>query len=342
MSTDNSILKLNHISKLYPGVVALSDLNIDFIPGEIHAIVGENGAGKSTMIKTITGAIQPTNGTIEVNGEQHSFMTPNLSRKNGIAAVYQEFTLIPVLSAAETIFLGDFLSNALILDRTSMNKKAREIFNIMNIKIDPNSKIEDLTTSYQHVVEIAKAISKNAKSLIMDEPSAPLTNSEVEAMLSIVKLLKKEGVTIIYISHRLEEIFHLSDRVSVLRDGQYITTLKTQDTNKQELIKFMVGRSLKETFPKKNPSYGETVLSLHEVSGNGVKDISFDVRSGEILGLGGLIGAGRTELVQMLFGSEKIDSGEIILKGKKIRITNPISAITQGSALVPEDRKREG
>ena len=342
MSDQNPILKLNHISKHYPGVKALDDLTIDFIPGEIHAIVGENGAGKSTMIKTITGAIKPTGGTIEINSQIYKYMTPALSRKNGIAVVYQEFALIPVLSAAENIFFGEFKMKGLSLDQKQMNQKARELFNMMNIDIDPKTKVEDLTTGYQQVVEIAKSISKEANILIMDEPSAPLTNSEVDAMISIVELLKKQGVTVIYISHRLEEIFRISDRVSVLRDGQYISTLRTRDTNKKELIKLMVGRELAETYPKRSITTKEPLLSLKGVTGNGVKDISFDVKGGEILGLGGLIGAGRTELVQMLFGYEKIQSGEIYLKGQKVNITSPQSAIEQGIALVPEDRKLQG
>lgn len=336
------VLRLHNISKKYPGVTALKDLTIDFFPGEIHAIVGENGAGKSTMIKTITGAIEPTQGTIEVNGKIFNEMTPALSRKNGIAAVYQEFTLVPVLSAAENIFFGEFDTKGFVLDRVKMYDRANEIFEMLNINIDPNTKVEDLTTGYQQVVEIAKAISKNAKILIMDEPSAPLTNSEVDAMMSIVRLLKSRGVAIIYISHRLREIFELSDRVSVLRDGEYITTLNTKDTTEKELIKYMVGRSLKETFPAKKCAAGKELLALKHVTGNGVKDISFEVHEGEILGLGGLIGAGRTELVQMLFGYEKMDSGEIELRGKKIVITSPNSAIMNGIALVPEDRKREG
>ena len=191
------ILKLNHISKIYPGVTALDDLNIQFHEGEIHAIVGENGAGKSTMIKTISGAIQPTKGTIEINGHTYDHMTPALSRANGIAVIYQEFTLEPVLSAAENIFMGEFLMNGMVLDRKTMCSKSKELFKRLKVNIDPNVKIQDLTTGYQQIVEIAKAVSKDAKILIMDEPSAPLTTSEVEAMFKIVDTLKEQGVTII-------------------------------------------------------------------------------------------------------------------------------------------------
>ncbi len=337
-----TILKLNHISKLYPGVVALDDMNMEFREGEIHAIVGENGAGKSTMIKTISGAIEPTSGTIEINGEVFDKLTPKLSRQKGVAVIYQEFTLVPVLSAADNIFMGEYMLNGMVLDRKAMEEKTRELFDRLHVNIDPKAKVADLTTGFQQIVEIAKAISKDAKVLIMDEPSAPLTITEVEAMYEIVDRLKAEGVTIIYISHRMEEIFRLSDRVSVIRDGKYITTLNTAETNKQELIKLMVGRELNETYPERENPSGEIIMKLNKVSGNGVKDISFEVKRGEILGLGGLVGAGRTELAQLIFGSEPITSGEIIYKGEILHVRNCQQAIEKGIAMIPEDRKRHG
>lgn len=337
-----TILKLNHVSKHYPGVVALDDLNIDFKEGEVHAMVGENGAGKSTMIKSISGAITPTGGTIEIDGETFDSMTPARSRQHGIAVIYQEFTLIPVLSAAENIFMGEFLMKGMVLNQKEMERRAAELFKKLKVKIDPSAKVADLTTGYQQIVEIAKAISKDAKILIMDEPSAPLTTSEVEALYKIVDTLKEQGVTIIYVSHRMEEIFRLTDRVSILRDGKYIATVNTKETTKAELIRLMVGRELNETYPTRKKKANETILAIKNLSGNGVKDISFDVKKGEILGLAGLIGAGRTELAQLLFGYEKVDSGEIILKGKKIHPGDCIEAIEAGIALVPEDRKRQG
>lgn len=337
-----TILKLNNITKLYPGVTALDNLSIEIKQGEVHAIVGENGAGKSTMIKSISGAIEPTQGNIEINGKEYNSMTPQLSRENGIAVIYQEFTLVPVLSASENIFLGEFIQKGMIIDRKVMDEKAKKLFTKLNVSIDPRKKVSDLTTGYQQIVEIAKAVSKDAKLLIMDEPSAPLTTSEVEALYKIVDTLKKEGVTIIYISHRMEEIFKLSDRVSVLRDGQYISTLNTKETNYKELIKLMVGRELNETYPDRNNGHEETILSIKNLTGNGVKNISFDVKKGEILGLAGLIGAGRTELAQLIFGYRKIESGEIILNGKNIKPDSPGEAIKEGIALVPEDRKQQG
>lgn len=338
----DTILKLNHVTKLYPGVVALDDMNMDFREGEVHAIVGENGAGKSTMIKTISGAIEPTQGTIEISGEVFHKLTPKLSREKGVAVIYQEFTLVPVLSAADNIFMGEYMMNGMVLDRKGMEAKARELFERLHVNIDPRAKVADLTTGFQQIVEIAKAVSKDAKILIMDEPSAPLTISEVEAMYEIVDRLKSEGVTILYISHRMEEIFRLSDRVSIIRDGKYITTVNTADTNKQELIKLMVGRELNESYPERQKEAKETILKLDKVSGNGVKDISLELKKGEILGLGGLVGAGRTELAQLIFGSEKITSGEIIYKGRPLKIKNCQQAIEAGIAMIPEDRKQHG
>lgn len=338
----DTILTLNHLTKLYPGVIALDNLSLSFREGEVHAIVGENGAGKSTMIKLISGAIEPTSGSIEIGGQRYDTMTPKLSRACGVAVIYQEFTLVPVLTAAENIFMGEYLTKGLVLDRREMEKRAAQLFERLNIKIDPRAKVADLTTGYQQIVEIAKAISKNAKILIMDEPSAPLTISEVEAMFRIVDVLKEQGVTIIYISHRMDEIFRLSDRVSVLRDGKYIATLQTDETNKNELIKLMVGRELNETYPVRTRKTSEVVFSARNLTGNGVKDISFDLRKGEILGFGGLVGAGRTELAQLIFGSERIQRGEVILNGTKMDIKNCRSAIAAGIAMVPEDRKRHG
>ncbi|MDD3339828.1 MAG: sugar ABC transporter ATP-binding protein [Lachnospiraceae bacterium] len=338
----DTILKLNHISKLYPGVTALDDLSLEFREGEVHAIVGENGAGKSTMIKTISGAIEPTQGTIEIEGETFTKLTPHLSRQKGIAVIYQEFTLVPVLSAAENIFMGEFIMNGMVLNRKEMERRSAELFERLNVKIDPTAKVADLTTGFQQIVEIAKAISKDAKLLIMDEPSAPLTISEVEAMYQIVDRLKEDGVTIIYISHRMDEIFRLSDRVSVIRDGKYITTVNTDETNKQELIKLMVGRELSETYPRRKNPATETIMSVSKLTGNGVKDISFDLQKGEILGMGGLVGAGRTELAQLIFGSEKIVSGEIIYKGQPLNMKQCPQAIKAGISMIPEDRKRHG
>lgn len=337
-----NILELRDISKLYPGVTALNRVSLSFRRGEVHALCGENGAGKSTLIKVISGAIAPTAGEIVVEGKTYSAMTPALSREEGIAVVYQEFTLAPVMTAAENIFLGDFPKKGLVIDRKTMVEEASKLFQRMNIDLNPREYVKDLTTGYQQIVEIAKAISRNAKILIMDEPSAPLTSNEIDSMFQIVRTLRDEGVTIIYISHRLDEIFGLADRVSVLRDGEYIGTRDIADTTKDDLIKMMVGRTLSQTFPPHGRTSDEVVLEARSLSGNGVKDISFQLYKGEILGFGGLIGAGRTEFCEMLFGRYPIQSGELYLNGKRINPANPAQAVALGITLVPEDRKRHG
>ncbi len=339
---EENILEIKGVSKLYPGVTALDNIHLSFRRGEIHALCGENGAGKSTLIKCISGAIEPTAGEIVIDGETFSGLTPALAKEKGIAVVYQEFTLAPVLTAAENIFMGKFLKKGIMIDRRAMYQAAEKIFERMGIQLDSRTHVKDLTTGYQQIVEIAKAISSDAKILIMDEPSAPLTTNEVEAMMNIVLTLKKEGVTIIYISHRLEEIFQLADRVSVLRDGQYIGTKNIEETNKDDLIRMMVGRTLEQTYPKRHCLTDEVVLEARNLSGNGVKDISFSLHKGEILGLGGLIGAGRTELCEMIFGYYPIKGGELYLKGEPVKPSSPADAVRKGIALVPEDRKKHG
>jgi ribose transport system ATP-binding protein len=344
--SDDFILQLQHLTKTYPGVLALDDVSLDITRGEVHALVGENGAGKSTLIKLCSGAIQPDRGKIVIDGKTFSAMTPHSSKENGIAVVYQEFNLVDELSAAENIFLGKAIRGGvgnLCVNRQAMEERSAEVFKMLNIDIDPRRPVRELTVGYQQLVEIAKAVAENAKLLIMDEPSAPLTNNEVGKMFEMVDQLKARGITIIYISHRLDEIFRLTDRLTVLRDGQKITTLKTADTNVDALVKLMVGRELKETYPARRPCVkNEVLLDVQQLSGNGVHDISFQVRRGEVLGFGGLIGAGRTELAQLLFGVAAKTQGKIIFKDREINPRLPSDAIRRGIALVPEDRKRQG
>ncbi|MDR6867467.1 ribose transport system ATP-binding protein [Microbacterium resistens] len=333
---------VSEITKQYPGVQALDGVSLDLRPGEVHAIIGENGAGKSTLIKVLAGAVAPTSGTIVVDGVEHDGLTPALAQDLGIAVIYQEFTLVPTLNAAENVFLGHYVRRGPVLDRKTMNAKAAQLFARLGVTIDPRALVETLTTGYQQIVEIAKALSRDARLLIMDEPSAPLTASEVEAMYRVVDALRAEGMTIVYISHRMEEIFRLSDRVSVLRDGKYIATHVTAETSRRELIRLMVGRELSEGYPERASAPGEVSLRVSGVSGNGVHDISFEARSGEILGFAGLIGAGRTELMEVLFGAKPIEAGEVTLHGRSVVSRSPIQAIGNRIALVPEDRKRHG
>lgn len=341
---DEFILQLQHIRKEYPGVIALKDVSLAVKKGEILALIGENGAGKSTLIKTCSGAVIPTSGKIIINGKEFTSMTPQLAAENGIAIIYQEFNNVKGLSAAENLFLGNPIRKGIIVNKKAMEREAEKAFEQLNIKINPKTLVGDLTVGYQQMVEIAKAIKQDAKVLIMDEPSAPLTSAEVESMFKVCELLKSKGVSIVYISHRLEEIYRLSDRIVVLRDGEYMKTLITKDSHVDELIQLMVGRALTETFPQRKSCIAEDeiILELQDICGNGDSDINLKIKKGEVLGLGGLVGAGRTELAEMIFGSVRKTSGKIILKGKEIDPRSPREAIDFGIALVPEDRKRHG
>lgn len=340
----DNILELKHITKFYPGVVALNDVSLEVRRGEILALVGENGAGKSTLIKTCSGAITPTQGEIVINGKSFTGMTPQTSEQNGIGVIYQEFNLVGDLSVAENIFLGRAIRKGMVIDLKAMERESKKILDSLNIKINPKTLVKTLSVGYQQMVEIAKAVSQNAKLLIMDEPSAPLTSAEVEAMFAIVDKLKAGGVSIIYISHRLDEIFRLADRITILRDGQYVTTLNTDETNKDELVKYMVGRQLTEVYPKRDEICvkDEVIFEAVNVSGNGDKNISFKIHRGEVLGLGGLVGAGRTEFAELMFGMRPKTAGKFIFKGKEISPKTPKDAIELGIGLVPEDRKKEG
>ncbi len=339
---ENNILEFKNITKLYPGVTALDKVSLSFVRGEVHALAGENGAGKSTLIKTLSGAISPTSGSIFFEGKEYEALTPELSQKLGIAVVYQELMLVPVLTVVENIFMGDFIRHGWMIDMPEMVRQTKELFRQLDIDLDPMTPVEQLTTGFQQIVEIAKAVSKNAKLLIMDEPSAPLTEKEVESMFRIIETLRKKNVTIIYISHRLDEIFRIADRVSVIRDGQYVMTKDVKDTDREELVRYMVGRTLKETYPEHECTSEEVVMSLEKVGGNGVKDISFELHRGEILGLGGLIGAGRTELAEILFGYCPMQSGTIRFKDRNGHFKMPAHAVRDGISLVPEDRKTLG
>ncbi len=338
------VLQLQHIRKEYPGVVALKDVTLELKKGEILALIGENGAGKSTLIKCCSGAVVPTSGKIIVNGKEFSSMTPQLAAENGIAIIYQEFNNVKELSVAENLFLGRPIKKGIVVDKRAMEKEAEKAFEQLRIKINPKSLMKDLTVGYQQMVEIAKAIQQNAKILIMDEPSAPLTSAEVESMFLVVERLRKEGISIIYISHRLDEIYRLSDRIEVLRDGEYVKTLITKDSHVQELIQLMVGRELTETYPPRKDCIdkNDVVLELQNVCGHGDNNMNLKIHRGEIVGLGGLVGAGRTELAEMIFGVVPKKSGVMKFKGQEVHPKTPRQAIDLGIALVPEDRKRHG
>ncbi len=339
-----TILKLTNISKTYPGVKALQNISMEFGEGEIHSIMGENGAGKSTMIKIISGAIQPDpgEGVIEIDGEVVPHMTPALARDKGISVIYQEFTLVPTMSVVENIFLGQRVGGKVMPDFKEMRRRAKEIFDEFGVDIDLDVMVSELTPGKQQLVEIAKALTKNVKIMIMDEPSASISVADVKTLFSIIHKLKEKKVTIIYISHRMEEVFELSDRVSILRDGMYIGTKDIEEVDRKHLITMMVGRELTESYPSRNTTIGETVLEVKDLCGNGDFDISFQLKKGEVLGLAGLVGAGRTELAKVIYGAAKMTSGEIWVKGKKVHIGSPRHAIALGIGYIPEDRKNEG
>lgn len=338
----NVILSLNNITKTYPGVTALDSVSIDFRNGEVHALLGENGAGKSTLVNVISGAILPDYGEIFFDGQKIKLMDPTQSNKLGIRVIYQELDLCPNLTAVENIFMGNYCKKGIVVDKKEMISRVKNLFEGLNTDVDINVPVRELSTAKQQLVEIVKAISQNVKLLIMDEPSSSLTNSEVELMFDIIKKLKKDGVSIIYITHRLEELFEISDCVSIFRDGRYIETKKTADTNRQELIKIMVGRELNETYPQEQKNIGDVVLEAKNLYGNGDSNISFQVKAGEILGFAGLVGSGRTEIAKVIFGVNSLESGEIFISGKKANIKSPDEAINLGIGLIPENRKEEG
>ena len=342
--SEEFVLELEHIRKEYPGVIALKDVTLQLRRGEVLGLIGENGAGKSTLIKCCSGAVVPTSGKIKINGKEFDRMTPQLAAENGIAIIYQEFNNVGELSAAENLFLGRPIRKGMVIDKKAMVEEAAKAFDQLQIKIDPRELVKNLSVGYQQMIEIAKAIQQNAQVLIMDEPSAPLTTNEVENMFKVVELLREKGVSIIYISHRLEEIFRLSDRIEVIRDGEYVDTLITPKATVDELIKLMVGREMTQQFPPRKPCIDKSkvVLELKNVYGNGDEDMSLKIHAGEVLGLGGLVGAGRTELAEVIFGAKAKTSGQILLNGKEINPKSPREAIDLGIALVPEDRKRHG
>ena len=339
---ENTILSVRNIVKTYPGVIAINHFSMDVREGEVHALIGENGAGKSTLIKTLSGAITPDEGSVCVCGKEFASMTPKLAKEQGIEVIYQEFTLVPGISAAENVFLGEKTKPGLFVDIKDREKRARELFDRLNVDIDVSKPVKNLSPAHQQLVEIAKAVSKQVKILIMDEPTAPLTVSEVETLFRIIKDLKSQGVTVIYISHRLEELFEIADRATVMRDGCFVDTKDIAGIDRKQLISMMAGRELNESYPDKKCEIGEEVLRVEHLTGNGDTDISFSLRRGEILGFAGLVGAGRTELMRVIYGANPKEEGRIIVNGKEEKIKSCQDAIRCGIGYIPEDRKNHG
>jgi ribose transport system ATP-binding protein len=339
------LLEMKEISKSFPGVKVLDSVQLNLKRGEVLALMGENGAGKSTLMKILGGIYQRDGGTIVVKGQTQEKMTPDVASKQGIAIIHQELNLIPHLSVMENIFLGREFTygKSGFVNWSRMRKEAKRWLEQLAINLDPATLVGELSVGQQQMIEIAKALSMQADILVLDEPTAALTNREIDALFEVIASLKRKGVGMIYISHRMEEIFQISDRITVLRDGKYVGTVETAETSLDELVKMMVGREITDRFPKVEVKPGEERLRVENLTVRGkLSGISFSVRSGEIVGVAGLMGAGRTEMAKALFGAEKMDGGEIFVDGKPVRISQPIDAIRAGIALVTEDRKEEG
>jgi rhamnose transport system ATP-binding protein len=337
------VLEASSISKAFAGVRALKSVSFELQAGEVHAVIGENGAGKSTLIKIITGAVMPDAGTIRVRGELVPHMDPRISKGLGIAAIYQQPSLFPDLTVAENIALALETGGAWrTLNWKARSRLAAELLERAGASMDPERLVATLSMPEQQLVEIAKAIGAQARIVIMDEPTASLTEREVESLFRVIARLRSEGVGVIYISHRLEEISAVADRVTVLRDGESIATKRIDEVDRAELIRMMVGRELESIFPKREIVPGEVVLELRDVSNSVVRHVSLTVRQGEILGIAGLVGSGRTQLAETIFGLTPADSGEILLRGEIVKIASPAEAIQHGIGYVPEDRPRHG
>jgi rhamnose transport system ATP-binding protein len=338
-----TLLSAVAIAKSFAGVQALKGVSLELLPGEVHALVGENGAGKSTLIKVITGAVKPDSGTLTVEGRVVQHHTPALAKSLGIAAVYQQPALFPDLTVAENIALGlESVGVWRRVDWDARNRLARELLERAGADIDPARTVSTLSMPEQQIVEIAKAIGAKARVLILDEPTASLTAREVERLFRVIRTLRERGNGIIYISHRLEEIASIADRVTVLRDGQSIATRDLRDVERAELIRLMVGRDIAAVFPKRQVPIGDVVLEVRSLRSPAIHDVSFVVRRGEILGLAGLVGAGRTELAETLFGLTPAEGGEIRLHDKTVRIQEPPDAIDLKIGYLPEDRRQHG
>ena len=342
----NEVLVLMQgIEKSFPGVHALSQCQFELRAGEVHALVGENGAGKSTLMKVLTGIYAKDAGRIFYKGKEVVIPNPRAGLHLGISMIHQELNLMPHLTVAQNIFIGrEPRQGKFILKEKEINEQTQQLLDMMHLKIDPRAKVSDLTVAKQQMVEIAKALSFNSEVLIMDEPTAALTDSEIEELFRIIRQLRDKGVGVIHISHRLEELKQISDRITVMRDGRYIATVETQEATIDQIISMMVGRTIYEATPEvpENPSE-EVVLEVKNLNrGNVIKDVNFNLKKGEILGFAGLVGAGRTEVARAIFGADHVDSGEFYVQGKRVPIRSPGDAVRHGIGYLSEDRKRYG
>jgi len=339
------MIEMTGISKAFDGNTVLKDVQFSLQKGEIHALMGENGAGKSTLMKILTGIHAHDTGEIKLNGELVNFKNPKEAERAGIAVIHQELNILPDLTVAENLFLGNekVYGKSGILKTKQMNAEAKKILSALGLDEDVKTLTGELSVGKQQIIEIAKAMSSNAEVIIMDEPTAALTDREIESLFETIKGLQANGVSFVYISHRMEEIFSICDRITILRDGDFVGVKKIRETSFDEIVQMMVGRQLGERFPARNSAIGEVKLAAQGLTRNGCfEDISFELRKGEVLGISGLMGAGRTEVVQSLFGYRKLNKGSLVLDGKPVKIKNPQQAIKLGLGYVTEDRKSEG
>lgn len=333
-------IALTGIDKRFGGIHAIENIDFDVMSGEVHALVGENGAGKSTLMRVIGGGHQPDAGTIRIQGREIVLRNPHTALAEGIAVIHQETALAPDLSVAENVFLGALPR---MIDWRALRAKARALIESLGFEIDPAALVSTLSTAQCQVIEIAKALSGDLKLLVLDEPTAALAPSDAERLLKIVRSLRGRGVGIVYISHRLEEVFAVADRITVLKDGRHVDTVRPADITRDELIRKMVGRPLAVLFPERRATPGDVVLQVRNLArGEAVRGVSFELRAGEVVGLGGLIGSGRTEVARLVFGADRADAGTIELKGRRLKARSPMAAVRAGIGLVPEDRKGQG
>ena len=337
-------IEMKGINKSFGTNQVLKNAGFVLRDGEVHALMGENGAGKSTLMKILTGVYTRDAGTVVVDGKEVIYKTPQEAEKAGIVFIYQELNVLFDLTVEENLFMGKEITKGFgICDKKAMRQKAQEIMDRMGVKIPVNAVMSDLSVGQQQMVEICKALMVDAKVLIMDEPTAALTQSETEVLFEVIKSLRKKGVSIVYISHRMEEIFELCDRITVLRDGTYIDTKEIKDINMDDIVQMMIGREIGERFPKRDVKIGKEVLRVEGLTKDKTfSNVTFNVRAGEVLGVSGLMGAGRTEIMQAIFGNLSYESGDIFIEGEKVTIKNPRQAIAAGIGFITEDRKTEG
>jgi ABC-type sugar transport system ATPase subunit len=337
------ILKMEDISKTFPGVKALKNIDMEIEKGEVHAIVGENGAGKSTLMKILSGAIQKDKGKIILYGKETEITSAQHAIKLGISCIYQELTIFPLLNVAKNIFIGNMPMRGKIIDLNKMYAETKKVLELLKLKVSPKTLCRDLSVAQQQMIEIGRAVSRNVQIIIMDEPTSSLTEKEKEVLFRIIRLLKAKGVSVLYVSHKLEEVKEIADRITILRDGTKVKTVSNAQITREEIVENMIGRKMENYFNKETADIGGTGLKVEGLAKQKkFENVSFEVRKGEVLGMFGLVGAGRSEIAGAIFGTEKPDRGKIFIEGKPVSIKNNRQAIKLGICLVPEDRKTQG